>query len=224
MQDSNPVNTPADANSKLQPATNQDEPLNQTQYQSAVGSLMYLSVNSRPDIAFAVNNLARFNSNPRKEYWTALKRVLRCLNGIINHGLLYKQDWPEHFVGYSDADWAGDLSDRKSTSGYVFILSGGPVSWSSRKQKCVAFSTAEAKYVALSAAVQECIWLRQLKAELTGDNDTPTVFSEDNQSTIAMVKNPQFHERAKHIDVCHHFVREQLAHGTIQLEYCQPLR
>ena len=220
MQDSNPVNTPADANSKLQPATNQDEPLNQTQYQSAVGSLMYLSVSSRPDIAFAVNNLARFNSNPRKEHWSALKRVLRYLNGTINHGLLYKQGGPEHFVGYSDADWAGDLSDRKSTSGYVFILSGGPVSWSSRKQKCVALSTAEAEYVALSAAVQECMWLRQLESELSGDNDTPTVIFEDNQSTIAMAKNPQFHGRAKHIDIRHHFVREQLAHGTIQLEYC----
>ena len=220
MQDSNPVNTPADANSKLQPATNQDEPLNQTQYQSAVGSLMYLSVSSRPDIAFAVNNLARFNSNPRKEHWSALKRVLRYLNGTINYGLLYKQGGPEHFVGYSDADWAGDLSDRKSTSGYVFILSGGPVSWSSRKQKCVALSTAEAEYVALSAAVQECMWLRQLESELSGDNDTPTVIFEDNQSTIAMAKNPQFHGRAKHIDIRHHFVREQLAHGTIQLEYC----
>ena len=220
MQDSNPVNTPADANSKLQPATNQDEPLNQTQYQSAVGSLMYLSVSSRPDIAFAVNNLARFNSNPRKEHWSALKRVLRYLNGTINHGLLYKQGGPEHFVGYSDADWAGDLSDRKSTSGYVFMLSGGPISWSSRKQKCVALSTAEAEYVALSAAVQECMWLRQLEAELSGDNDTPTVIFEDNQSTIAMAKNPQFHGRAKHIDIRHHFVREQLAHGTIQLEYC----
>ena len=118
---------------------------------------MYLSVSSRPDIAFAVNNLARFNSNPRKEHWSALKRVLRCLNGTINHGLLYKQGGPEHFVGYSYADWAGDLSDRKSTSGYVFMLSGGPVSWSSRKQNCVALSTAEAEYVALSAAVQECM-------------------------------------------------------------------
>ena len=220
MQDSNPVNTPADANYKLQPATNQDEPLNQTQYQSAVGSLMYLSVNSRPDIAFSVNSLARFNSNPRKEHWSALKRVLRYLNGMINHGLIYKQGGAKHFVGYSDADWAGDLSDRKSTSGYVFMLSGGPVSWSSRKQKCVALSTAKAEYVALSAAVQECMWLRQLEAELSYDNDRPTVIFEDNQSTIAMAKNPQFHGRAKHIDIRHHFVREQLAHGTIQLEYC----
>ena len=220
MQDSNPTSTPVDVNSKLQPAKDTDEPLNQTKYQSAVGSLMYLAVSTRPDISYAVNNLARFNSNPQKEHWTALKRVLRYLNGTINHGLLYKQGGPERLVGYSDADWAGDLSDRKSTSGYIFMFSGGPVSWSSKKQKCVALSTAEAEYVALSAAVQECIWLRQLEAELSSTNDVPTLIFEDNQSTIGMAKNPQFHGRAKHIDIRHHFVREQLAHGTIQLKYC----
>ena len=220
MQDSNPTSTPVDVNSKLQPAKDTDEPLNQTKYQSAVGSLMYLAVSTRPDISYAVNNLARFNLNPQKEHWTALKRVLRYLNGTINHGLLYKQGGPERLVGYSDADWAGDLSDRKSTSGYIFMFNGGPVSWSSKKQKCVALSTAEAEYVALSAAVQECIWLRQLEAELSSTNDIPTLIFEDNQSTIGMAKNPQFHGRAKHIDIRHHFVREQLAHGTIQLKYC----
>lgn len=220
MQDSKPIHTPVEVNTKLQLATNQAEPVNQTEYQSAIGGLMYLAVSTRPDIAFAVNNLARFNSNPQKEHWTAVKRILRYLKGTTNIGILYKQDESEKCVGYSDADWAGDTSDRKSTSGYIFMLSGGPVSWSSKKQKCVALSTAEAEYVALSAAAQECLWLRQLEVELGCPPEGPTLIFEDNQSTIAMAKNPQFHGRAKHIDIRHHFVREQVANGTIKLDYC----
>ena len=114
MQDSKPISTPVEVGSKLQPATNEAKPVNQTEYQ--LGSLMYLSVSSRPDITFAVNNLAWFNSNPQKEHWTALKWVLRYLKGTTNIGILYKQDRSDKCIGYSDADWAGDTSERKSTS------------------------------------------------------------------------------------------------------------
>ena len=175
MQDSKLTSTPADVSLKLQPATSQTEPVNQAEYQSAVGSLMYLAVSTRPDIAFTVNSLARFNSNPQKDHWTALKRVLRYLKGTINIGILYKQDGSDKCIGYSDADWAGDTSDRKSTSGYIFMFSGGPISWSSKKQKCVALSTAEAEYVALSGAAQECLWLRQLEKELGCSSEGPTL-------------------------------------------------
>ena len=113
---------------------------------------MYLAVSTRPDIAFSVNNLARFNLNPQKEHWTALKRILRYLKGTTNIGILYKHDGSDKCVGYNDADWAGDPSDRKSTSGYIFMFSDGLISWSSKKQKCVALSTAETEYVALSGA------------------------------------------------------------------------
>lgn len=123
-------------------------------------------------------------------------------------------------IGFSDADWAGDTNDRKSTSGYVFMLSGGAVSWSSKKQKCVALSTAEAEYIALSSAAQESIWLRQLLTELGKSLEMPTVLFEDNKSSIAMTRNPQFHGRAKHIDIKHHFIREQVSRGKVQLEYC----
>ena len=131
-----------------------------------------------------------------------------------------KKDCRDKCIGYSDADWAGDISDRKSTSGYIFMLSGGAISWSSRKQKCVALSTAEAEYVALSSAVQECIWLRQLEAELGNATEGPSLILEDNQSAIAMAKNLQYHGHAKHIDIRHHFVREQVALGNIELQYC----
>ena len=175
MQDSKPSHTPVEVSFKLQPATNQAEPVNQTKYQSAIGGLMYLVVSTRPHIAFAVNNLARFSSNPQKEHWTALKRILRYLKGTINIDILYKQDGSDKCIGYSDTDWAGDTLDRKSTSGYIFMLSGGPISWSSKKQKCVALSTAEAEYVALSESAQECLWLRQLEAELGCPPEGPTL-------------------------------------------------
>ena len=122
--------------------------------------------------------------------------------------------------GYSDADWAGDADDRKSTSGYLFLIAGGPVSWKSRKQSTVALSTAEAEYVALSTAVQECMWMQRLLSDLGNPPDGPTTILEDNQSSIAMARNPQFHGRAKHIDIKHHFVREQVSNGSIELQYC----
>ena len=123
-------------------------------------------------------------------------------------------------IGFSDADWAGDINDRKSTSGYLFQLSGGAVTWKSKKQGCVALSTAEAEYIALSSAAQESVWLRQLTTELGSSPKTPTTIFEDNQSAIAMTKNPQFHGRAKHIDTKYHFIREQVNCGNIKLEYC----
>ena len=124
-------------------------------------------------------------------------------------------------VGYSDADWGGDLDDRKSTSGYVFQISGGAVSWSSKKQTCVALSTAEAEYVALASATQEAMWMRRLSAELSGKPPVgATMIFEDNQYAISMTKNPQFHGRSKHISIKYHFVRDQVTEETIKVEYC----
>ena len=120
---------------------------------------MYLSVSTRPDITSAVGNLARFSSKPTKEHRTALKCVLCYLKGTVKHGILYSQKGSNECVGFSDADWAGDINDRKST---IFQISGGAVSWKSKKQGCVALSTAEAEYIALSSAAHESIWLQQL--------------------------------------------------------------
>ena len=134
---------------------------------------MYLAVNTRPDIAFAVNNLACFSSNPQKEHWTALKQTLRYLKGTTNIGI-YKQDGLDKCIGYRSETQTG--------------------------------------------AAQECLWLRQLEAELGCPPEGPTSIFEENQSAIAMAKNPQFHGRAKHMDSHHHFAREQLASGTIKLD------
>ena len=166
MHNSKPVGTPVNPDIKLIAGENPDDVCNQQMYQAVVGSLLYLSTKTRPDIAYAVGSVARFCANPTKEHWTAVKRILRYLNGTIKLGLLYRESTSVKIAGYTDADWAGDVGDRKSTSGYMFLLGGAAISWKSNKQTCVALSTAEAEYVALSTAAQEAIWLQQLTSDL----------------------------------------------------------
>jgi len=122
-------------------------------------------------------------------------------------------------IGYSDADWAGCLDDRHSTTGNVFLLSGGAVSWASKRQPVVALSTSEAEYIALSSATQEAVWLRRLLTEL-GASVSPVVLMEDNQSAIALAKNPIAHARTKHIDIRYHYICEAVQDGLIELQYC----
>ena len=174
MQDSKPVSTPADTSQKLVKAADGEECINQQQYQSIIGSLMYLSVSSRPDITYSVSRLARFSSQPNNQHWTALKRYLK---GTVHYGITYTRKSSKECTGYSDSDWAGDLDNRKSTSGYIFQVSGGAVTWRSKKQSCVALSTAEAEYTALSSAAQEAAWLRQL---IGNPPETATTIFEDN--------------------------------------------
>ncbi len=221
MEAANPVATPVDTSTKLVQTTDADECFDQHLYQSAIGSLLYLSIATRPDIAFAVSNAAKFSTKPTKQHWTAVKRIMRYLRGTTNLGLVFTPEVSGDFIGYSDADWGGDVNDRKSTSGYLFQASGAAISWRSKKQTCVALSTAEAEYVALASAVQEAIWLRQLTTELEVNalTEATTIF-EDNQSAISLTKNPQFHGRSKHISIKYHFVRDQVTKGTVKLKYC----
>ena len=168
---------------------------------------MYLSVGTRPDITYIVSHLARFSTKPITDHWNAVKRVMRYLRGTTRLGIYQSSECSNEVIGYSDVDWAGDINDRKSTSGYIFKLNGGAVSWRSKKQSCVALSTAEAEYIALSAAAQESLWLNQLISELTTSENRQITILEENQSAIAMTYNPQFHGCSKHIDIRYHFVR-----------------
>ena len=178
---------------------------NQQLYQVVVGNLLYLSTKTRSDMAYAVSCVARFCTKPIKEHWTGVKRILRYLKGTNKFGLIYREDTPVAITGYSDADWAGDVGDRKSTSGYVFLLGGAAISWKSSKQTCVALSTAEAEYVALAAAAQEAIWLQQLMGDLLNEIIRETTILEDNQSAaICRAKNQSIHGRTKHIDIKYH--------------------
>lgn len=219
MENSKPVTTPVETSMKLQ-AGDTGPDADKSVYQSAVGSLLYLSHWTRPDITYAVSSAARYCADPKKEHWIAVKRILRYLKGTVDNGIEYMKGRSEDLTGYCDADWAGDLNDRKSTSGYVFNICGSPVSWRSKKQTCVALSTAEAEYVALTSAAQEAVWLSSLLAEIERKEKEATIIYDDSQSALAMSKNPQFHGRAKHIDIKYHYVREQVDKGTVQLQYC----
>ena len=177
------VGTPVSPGTHLEKLAEEEAVVEQQQYQSVVGSLMYLSVCTRPDIAYAVGT---FSSKPGKSHWMAVKRVLRYLKGTVNYGIIFKGGERKNLMGYSDADWAGDRQDRKSTSGYLFQLAGGPISWRSKNQDSIALSTAEAEFAALSSAAQETVLLRKLTSELKNPLECSTVIMKDNQSTIAM--------------------------------------
>lgn len=181
---------------------------------------MYLMLDTRPDIAFAVSCLSRFMSNPTSAHITAVKRVCRYLKGTQDLELVFRGDLCP-LSGYTDADWAGDTATRRSTSGYIFNLGSGAISWSSKRQPVVALSSCESEYMGETQATKEAIWLRRLLAGLLGQEKEPmaTVIFGDNQGAIALAKNPQFHARTKHIDIQHHFVREKQAEGEVDIQY-----
>ena len=175
-------------------------------YGSLVGSLLYLSVCTRPDIAHAVGALSRYIAQPCTVHWEAAKGVLRYLAGTANFGITYKGS-DLTIQAYSDADYAGDLDTRRSTTGFVFIMNGGAISWSSKRQPTVAVSTTEAEYMAAAQAVKEALWMRKLMLDLNLSGGTISIKA-DNQSAIKLLKNPLTSMRSKHIDVIYHFARE----------------
>jgi hypothetical protein len=191
-------------------------------YRSLVGALLYLLF-TRPDIAFAVNQLSRFLASPRRVHWLAAVRVLRYLKGTVNLGVCYsgEEECAPTIVGYSDADWAGDRDTRRSTTGFIFMLCGGPIAWRTKLQKSVALSTTEAEIMALAATFQEAVWLRRLAHDLRLPiTDSPTVIYEDNQGAIALVKDHRFSDRSKHIDIRYFYIREHLEQGTFNVTFC----
>lgn len=220
MENCKPALTPMDPGVKPLPGKDTDERFDPAVYQSAVGSLLFLSVATRPDIAFAVSCAARFTANPYREHWSLVKRIMRYLKGTYEYGLQYTDAEGDNLIGFSDADWAGDTGDRKSTSGYTMLLSNAAVTWKSKKQTVVALSTAEAEYVALCAATQEACWMRKILSDLGAPQSGPTTMREDNQSAIAIAENPVSHNRTKHIDIKYHYTRQAVQNGDIQLEYC----
>ena len=220
MADANPVSTPADTSVKLIQDDGMSTRVDSSKYQSMVGSLLWAAISTRPDIAQAVSTVSRFNKEPSQAHLTAVKRILRYLKGTADLGIVYGPTSGTGLLGFSDANWAGDHDDRRSTTGNVFLFSRGPVSWLSQRQKIVALSTTEAEYMALGSATQELIWVRRLLADLKSAETDSTVVYEDNQGPIALVKNPVAHKRTKHIDIRHHFVREEFENGTLNVQYC----
>lgn len=214
MTESKPLSTPLSTATKL---TKDGEPLDTTAhgYSQLIGSLMYLSVCTRPDIAQAVGALARYMAAPTTTHWQAAKAVLRYLAGTRSHGITYGGT---NLEAYCDADYAGDLDTRRSTTGYVYLLGGGAISWSSRLQPTVAASTTEAEYMAAAYAIKEGLWLRTLLTDLGLKTDSISI-NADNQGAIKLLKNPVFSMRSKHIDIIYHFARERVTRKDITFKY-----
>jgi hypothetical protein len=220
LQDCKPVSTPISSSAVdnlFVKVEHEDFSLGE-RYRSALGSVMFAMLGTRPDIAFAVGLLGRFASRPGQVHWQAMKHLLRYLKGTTDFKLTYGQVKGSKLVGYSDADWAGDKQDRKSTSGYLYFLSGGPVTWRSKKQTTVALSSTEAEYIGLSEAAKEAMWLMQLASDLGINFPSIKVF-EDNQGSIFLADHPVSHQRTKHIDVRYHFVRHLVVEGNLEIKY-----
>uniref|UniRef100_A0A2N9J7Q6 Reverse transcriptase Ty1/copia-type domain-containing protein n=1 Tax=Fagus sylvatica TaxID=28930 RepID=A0A2N9J7Q6_FAGSY len=223
MLDAKPVSTPLANHFRLsgsQCPKNEEEIENMSKvpYASAVGCLMYAMVCTRPDLAHAVSTVSRYMANPEREHWNAVKWIFRYLKGTAKHGILFsRQPGTNSVVGYVDADYAGEVDDRRSTTGYVFTLSGGPICWKSTLQSIVAMSTIEVEYMAVAEAAKEALWLKGLVKEL-GLNQGGVQMHCDSQSAIYLAKNQVCHAKMKHIDVRFHKIRELIVTEDIVLE------
>lgn len=194
-------------------------------YQSALGCLLYITLAIRPDIAYSVIKLSRFASNPSQDHIIGIKRILRYLSNNKDIGITYniakslKQN-NNHFIsGYSDSDYGGDLINYKSTTGYIFLLAGGPISWKSKLQPLIAQSTTEAEYIAINTTIKEAIYLKALLDELGYYKQNKFPIYTDNNGALLLAQNAVFHERTKHIAIKYHFIRDLISKGIIDLGY-----
>jgi hypothetical protein len=228
MRDSKPVDTPM-VDTPLAVAAAASTPTDVVLYQQLVGSLLFASNSTRPDITCAIGHLARAMQAPTSADMVAAKRVLRYLKGTKDMGLVFQgglqQTQASELLGYVDANWgekgkAGPKTTMRSTSGVVHMLAGGCISWSSKRQASVALSTAEAELMALSAGSQETVWLRTLLQELGQPTKKPTVMMEDNQGCIALAENWMTSGRSKHIALRYFYVRELISGKVLQMQYC----
>ncbi|GJW19529.1 retrovirus-related pol polyprotein from transposon TNT 1-94 [Tanacetum coccineum] len=218
MDLSDPVDTPMVDRLKLDEDL-MGTPVDQTRFRGMVGSLMYLTA-SRPDLVFAVCMCARYQAKPTKKHFEAIKRVFRYLKGTINMGLWYPKDNAMSLTAYADADHAGCQDSRRSTSGSAQFLGDRLVSWSSKKQRSTAISTTEAEYIAMSGCCAQILWMRsQLKDYGFDFNKIPLYC--DNKSAIALCCNNVQHSRSKHIDIRHHFIREQVENRVVELYFVE---
>ena len=182
-----------------------------------IGSLLYLCA-SRPDIMLSGGICARFQSAPKEIHYMAVKRIFRYLAHTPNFSLWYPKGANFNLVGYSDSDWAGDCVERKSMSGGCQFLGRSLVSWSSKKQNCVSLSSTEAEYVAAASCCAELLWMRQTLKDYGVTCDKVPLLC-DNQSAIKISLNPVQHSKTKHIDIRHHFIREHIKLGDIEVHF-----
>jgi hypothetical protein len=232
MTDSKFMSTPASHSYRLSKSDSPNTPQQQQEmkdkpYRPIVGALMYAAISTRPDIAYAVNSISRYMQNPGTAHYTAARRVLGYLNGTKELGLEYKgkeetlDSQSVNIKVYTDADWAGDLDDRKSTTGYIIMIDDCLISWVSKKQSTVSLSTAEAEYMAISSAVQEVNWITKFLSEIYYSKASIPILYCDNQAAIAISKNDVNHSRTKHIDIRHHYIREAVQNNELEIKWIE---
>ena len=223
LGDLKPMSTPMDTQVRL---TSEQAPqsaaefaaMRDVPYHEAVGVLNWAALATRPDIAFVVATVARFATKPRPAHWEAVKRIYRYLAGTRDLWLSYGET-RRTLEGYADAD-GSMLEDRRAISGYAFLIDGGAVSWSSKRQEIVSLSTTESEYVAATHGMKEALWLHSLLSEVFGGFDKVTVLFGDNQAAISLARDHQYHARTKHIDVRYHWIRWVIEQGALHLVYC----
>ena len=226
MKDLRQARTPLDPGTKLSismaPATDAEKTAAaKFPYREIIGKVMYLMLCTRPDIAFAVSFLSKFNSCHGSEHHKGVIHLMRYLMTTKDMCITYGQQ-PIDLMGFSDASWGADVDTRRSVTGYVFFIAGGPISWKSKQQTTVALSSAEAEYMALCDAAKEAIHLRWLVQDISPiykSSAKPAIIFEDNTACIALASNPVMHERTKHIDMRYHFVRERIISKEIYVHY-----
>lgn len=215
--DCKPADTPMMAKQKLHMEEGA-ELTDKEKYQRLVGKLIYLS-HTRPDIAYVVGVVSQFMHQPQVSHMEAVWRIIRYLKGTPGHGVLFKSNGHLKTQVYTDADWAGDKGNRRSTSGYFTLVGGNLVTWRSKKQKVVSLSSAEAEFRGIARGLAEILWIRKLLTEIGFPPTETSKIMCDNEAAIQISENPVQHDRTKHIDVDRHFIKEKLEAGIIELPF-----
>ena len=215
----NPVKTPCETSVHLHKRTPDEEPADGELYRQMIGSLMFLAQYARPDIAFTVSTLSQYLKDPSIHHFRAVKHLLRYIRAHKDLSLAFDEDFRNSLAGYSDASYANNPDDRKSTSGNVFFFGNGVIFFQSQKQSVIAMSTMEAEYMALSEAAKEAIFLINLLRSLKIDPHLPILIKTDSESALDHVKNNVKHARTKHIDIRHHFIRNACSDGQVTLQH-----
>jgi hypothetical protein len=221
MESCAPKDVPADPNVRLIKPTNCQSLLTEVPYREAVGSLLYLALMTRPDISFAVGLVSRYSEKHDQTHWNAVRRIISYLKGTQLFGICYDGSTTETALSaYSDADHAGCLDSRKSTTGSVFLLYGGPIAWKSRRQRCVSKSTTVSEYIAVSETASDAVWIRRILPDLIpGWGQPPVKIFCDNQAAILLTSHQHQQQSTKMVDIHYHYIREQQKKKEITLEY-----